>query len=160
APPPASSKPRPRVESTDTSINLKVPKPRLRGLRPAIVVLGLALGGAAVWGAVRSFGSGETIRVKFEYRAEQNRTRLIVPLEPRLIKFFEAPAAGPPPGSPERRYSKTFTAAQTRYVHTEITLGLAAPGRYVGLPIGCTVYSANDAVIGSFTIENTIEPNA
>ena len=159
-PPAAPAKPRPRVEATDTSINLKVPKPRLRRLRPAIVVIGLALGGAAVWATVRSFGSGEICGVKFEYRGEQNGTRLIVPFETRALKFFEAPARSPPLGSPDRRYSKTFTAAQTRYVHTEITLSLAAPGRYVGLPVGCTMYSASDAVIGSFTIENTIEPNA
>jgi len=156
----APSPPRRRVEATDTSINLKVPKPRLRGFRPAIVLAVLALGGAAVWAAVRAFGSSETIGVKFEYRGEQNGTRLTVPLESRALKFYEAPAQSPPLGSPDRRYSKTFTSAQTRYVHTEITLSLAAPGRYVALPIGCTVYSSSDAVIGSFTIENTIEPNA
>jgi hypothetical protein len=148
------------VEATDTSINLKVPKPPLPGFRAAMVLLVLALGGAGAWAAVRWFGSTETIGVKFEYRGEQGGTRLIVPLETRALRFYEAPAQGPPLGSPDRRYSKTFTSAQTRYVHTEITLGLAAPGRYVGLPIACTVYSATDAVIGSFTIENTIEPNA
>ncbi len=157
--PPTPSKSRPRVESTDTSFNLKVPK-RLT-LPPKALLIGLAtLGGALLWGAYRWRGSGDTIGVKFEYRGDIGGTRLTVPIETRAIKFFEGPAQSPPFGSADRVYGKTFAAAQTRYVHTEVTLALAAPGRLLVLPIGCTVYSAADAVVGSFTIESTIQANA
>ncbi len=93
-----SSKPRPLVQATETSFNLKVPKPRLRGSRAGLVLGALALGGALVWGATRAFGGGETIGVKFEYRGEQGGTRLIVPLETKSLRFFEAPAQSPPYG--------------------------------------------------------------
>jgi hypothetical protein len=150
----APSKGRPAFEATDSGFHFKVPKVsagKRAWLWIGVVVLALAAFGAW-WLREDPVLTGVPFVVRNSTDGNSWSVRFVVD----QIKFFEGPTDPPR----QRSYGTTFTSAQTRYIYTELTFRFAAPGRSVVLPVGCTIYSAADAVVGSFTIQSTIEANA
>ena len=154
SPPATPAKARPAFEATDSGFHLKVPKLALG--RRVWLSLALTVAAFTAFGAWWLRDDPVLTGVPFEVRSAADGNSWSVRFTVDQIRFFEGPSEPPR----QRDYRPTFTTGQTRYIHTELAFGFAAPGRSVVLPVSCTIYSGAGAVIGSFTIQSTIDANA
>lgn len=151
---PSPPKSRTSFETTDTGFHFKLPKPAIgpktwrRGAFALVVLVAVTAWLARPKPVITG--------VPFEYRSTADGNEWSVRFTVDQIRFFEGPADPPR----ERTYDTNFTVGQTRYIHTEIVLRFGAPGRKLVLPVSCTIFASAGAVVGSYTIQNTIEPAA
>jgi hypothetical protein len=153
-PPVSASKARPAFESTDSGFHLKVPRLSVaKRIWMPLTAIVVAIGVMAGWLLTeKSVVTG----APFEVRSASGGNSWSVRMTVDQIRFFEGPSEAPR----QRQYGTTFTTSQTRYLHTELAFKFSPPGRQIVVPVGCTIFSANDAVVGSFTIQSTIDANA
>ena len=148
------SKPRPAVQATESGFHFKLPKPGL-GLAKMLTRSALVVGLAAVlFTASRVFLRSDTTLAAFEFREKTEGTDFRARLTPTSIRFFEDGSQPAPFTS--RRYTKSFVAAQTRYVYTEVYLQLEPPRRALYVPLNCTIFDAGEGVVANFTLSNRI----
>ncbi len=153
APARTPSKSRP-FESTDSGFHVKLPRVTLtaKWWRP-LLVGAVVLAGLGGW----LFRDKPVVTgIPFEVKSSAGGNSWSVRFTVEQVRFFEGPSSPPK----ERHYRTTFTSAETHFIHTELGFRFAAPGRAVVLPVGCTIFSSSNAVVGSFTIQSTIDANA
>jgi hypothetical protein len=156
---PASSKPRPAVESTESGIHLKIPKMGMPRSRTGLVVgAAIVLALAAFAGKRYLLGNRDLTGVAFDVRETTAGSEYRTTITTASIRFFESSRGIPPMTS--RLYTTRFVAAQTRYINTELGLHLEPQSRYLNIPVACTIYNQAGGVSGSFTLEVRVAPNA
>jgi hypothetical protein len=149
------SKPRPVIHATDSGFHVKLPKPA--GLSRKIVAAGgivAAIVVVAVAVPRLMGGSSDRTGVEFEVRETTAGSEFRTTIRSKSIRFFESGRGVP--AFANRTYGNRFAVAQTRYVNTEVIIGLDAPGRVLSVPLSCTIYHESDTVTGTFTLENRI----
>ena len=152
------SKSRPVVQATESGFHFKLPRPSV-GLSRTFKRSALAVGLAVVlFGAWRLFGRSDTTLAAFEFREKTAGSDFRTRLTPTSIRFFED--GNQPTPLANRRYSKSFVAAQAHFIYTEVYLQLDAPGRDLYVPLNCTIFDGNDGVLANFTLSNRITPTA
>ncbi len=152
------SKSRPVVQTTESGFHFKVPKPTLglsRTLTRSALIVGVAVVLFAAW---RLLAKPGIILTAFEFRQKTEGSDFRARLTPTSIRFFED--GNQPVPLNNRRYSKTFVAAQARYIYTEVYLQFDAPQRPLYVPLNCTIFDAADGVVANFTLANRITPDA
>ena len=88
--------------------------------------------------------------VPFSHVSEGGRSGGTMQVVADKIQFFEGPSK--PPISSTRQYRTAFSAAQARFIFTELTYSFAPRSHDVTLTTACAIVARDDAVVGTFTL--------
>lgn len=136
------------------------PRSVRRSRLPLLAALGVALLAMAGFGFWRlAAARAGPVFTPFDFRASTAGSEFRTTIRPTRLRFFEGPQQTPVFN--QRRYGLRFTAAQTRYIYTEVTLELDPPGRPIYVPLACTIYGPTaDNIEATFTLGNRIAGDA